>query len=148
MPIDVHAKVMIIDDEWFTVGSANVNDRGFRTEAEINAVVVDAALATDLRRRLMAEHLLLAADDPGSTIPTPCSRCGTRTRWPTSRPVRTKASRCRACTTSSNRPHRGHRFGSGPACSDARGGRARKPCSTAFVHRITLGVAARRGSDG
>lgn len=64
VPIDVHAKVMIIDDEWFTVGSANVNDRGFRTEAEINAVVVDAALATDLRRRLMAEHLLLAADDP------------------------------------------------------------------------------------
>ncbi|MBX7081846.1 MAG: hypothetical protein K1X88_21760 [Nannocystaceae bacterium] len=64
VPVDVHAKVMLIDDVWFTVGSANINDRGFRTEAELNAAVVDAGLAADLRRRLMAEHLCTTPDDP------------------------------------------------------------------------------------
>lgn len=62
--VDVHAKVMIIDDVWLTVGSANINDRGFRTEGEINAVVLDKALSKDLRRRLMAEHLELEPSDP------------------------------------------------------------------------------------
>ncbi|HWB80708.1 MAG TPA: phosphatidylserine/phosphatidylglycerophosphate/cardiolipin synthase family protein [Nannocystaceae bacterium] len=64
LPVDVHAKVMIIDDVWITVGSANINDRGFKTEGEINAVVLDELVATDLRKRLMAEHLGLSPDDP------------------------------------------------------------------------------------
>ncbi len=62
--VDVHAKVMVVDDVWLTVGSANINDRGFKTEGEINAVVLDKELAKDLRKRLMAEHLELAVDDP------------------------------------------------------------------------------------
>ncbi|MCA9547819.1 MAG: hypothetical protein KC613_25620, partial [Myxococcales bacterium] len=45
-------------------GSANINDRGFKYEGEINAVVLDRAAAGDLRRRLMAEHLQLDASDP------------------------------------------------------------------------------------
>ncbi len=61
--LDVHAKVMVVDDVWLTVGSANINDRGFKTEGEINAVVLDKGLATDLRRRLMAEHLQLDPAD-------------------------------------------------------------------------------------
>jgi phosphatidylserine/phosphatidylglycerophosphate/cardiolipin synthase-like enzyme len=64
LPIDVHAKIMIIDDVWLTVGSANINDRGFKTESEINAVVLDETIATDLRKRLMAEHLGIGPDDP------------------------------------------------------------------------------------
>jgi phosphatidylserine/phosphatidylglycerophosphate/cardiolipin synthase-like enzyme len=64
VPVDVHAKIMIIDDVWVTVGSANINDRGFRTEGEINAVVLDEGIAGDLRKRLMAEHLALSPDDP------------------------------------------------------------------------------------
>lgn len=62
--VDVHAKVMIVDDVWLTVGSANINDRGFRTEGEINAVVLDKGLAGDLRRRLMSEHLEVDPADP------------------------------------------------------------------------------------
>jgi phosphatidylserine/phosphatidylglycerophosphate/cardiolipin synthase-like enzyme len=62
--LDVHAKMMVVDDAWLTVGSANINDRGFKTEGEINAVVLDKTLATDLRRRLMAEHLEISAADP------------------------------------------------------------------------------------
>lgn len=64
VPIDVHAKAMIIDDVWVTVGSANINDRGFETEGEINAVALDRGIARDLRLRLMAEHLELSPDDP------------------------------------------------------------------------------------
>jgi phosphatidylserine/phosphatidylglycerophosphate/cardiolipin synthase-like enzyme len=62
--VDVHAKVMVIDDVWLTVGSANINDRGFKTEGEINGVVLDKGLAKDLRKRLMGEHMELALDDP------------------------------------------------------------------------------------
>lgn len=62
--VDVHAKIMIVDDVWLTVGSANIHDRGFRSEAELNAVVLDKAEAGQLRKRLMAEHLELAVDDP------------------------------------------------------------------------------------
>ncbi len=67
LPVDVHAKAMVIDDVWFTVGSANINDRGFQTEAEINAVALDSGLAADMRVRLMAEHLELSPTDPRVT---------------------------------------------------------------------------------
>ncbi len=62
--VDVHAKMMIVDDAWVTVGSANIHDRGMKTEGEINLVVLDKEIAGDLRRRLMAEHLEIATDDP------------------------------------------------------------------------------------
>jgi phosphatidylserine/phosphatidylglycerophosphate/cardiolipin synthase-like enzyme len=60
--VDMHAKVMIVDDEWLTVGSANINERGFKFEAEINAAILDKETAKDLRIRLMAEHLKIPAD--------------------------------------------------------------------------------------
>lgn len=62
--VDVHAKVMVVDDVWLTVGSANINDRGFKTEGETNVVVLDKGLGKDLRTRLMAEHLEVPVDDP------------------------------------------------------------------------------------
>jgi phosphatidylserine/phosphatidylglycerophosphate/cardiolipin synthase-like enzyme len=61
--VDMHAKVMIVDDEWLTVGSANINERGFKYEAEINAAILDKKTAKDLRIRLMAEHLKMPADE-------------------------------------------------------------------------------------
>ena len=61
--MDMHAKVMIVDDEWLTVGSANINERGFKYEAEINAAILDKKTAKYLRIRLMAEHLEISADD-------------------------------------------------------------------------------------
>src|SRR5436190_3668987 len=57
--IYVHAKVAIVDDEWLTVGSANLNNRGLITDSEINAVVRDRDLARNLRVELWAEHLAL-----------------------------------------------------------------------------------------
>ena len=68
-PIYVHAKDAIVDDEWLTIGSANLNNRGLRTDGEINAVARDPAVARALRVELWAEHLGMepaevAAADP------------------------------------------------------------------------------------
>lgn len=53
----VHAKVGIVDDEWLTVGSANLNEHSLFNDTEANFVVRDSRLAADTRRRLWAEHL-------------------------------------------------------------------------------------------
>jgi phosphatidylserine/phosphatidylglycerophosphate/cardiolipin synthase-like enzyme len=55
--IYVHAKVAIVDDHWSTVGSANLNNRGMRDDAEMNVATLNAELARDLRLLLWAEHL-------------------------------------------------------------------------------------------
>jgi phosphatidylserine/phosphatidylglycerophosphate/cardiolipin synthase-like enzyme len=56
-PVYTHAKVAMVDDVWFTVGSANLNSRGMHSDAEINVAVVDADAAVDLRMTLWTEHL-------------------------------------------------------------------------------------------
>ena len=56
-PVYVHGKVAIIDDSWWTAGSANLNSRGLHSDAEINVSVLDATTARDLRLRLWQEHL-------------------------------------------------------------------------------------------
>ena len=65
-PVYVHAKVAIIDDLWWTAGSANLNSRGLHSDAEINISALDAATARDLRLRLWQEHLRLAPDERGT----------------------------------------------------------------------------------
>lgn len=55
-PVYTHAKVAIVDDAWWTVGSANLNSRGLRSDAEINVAVLDPERARDLRLRLWVEH--------------------------------------------------------------------------------------------
>ncbi len=62
-PIYVHAKVAIIDDLWSTNGSANLNNRGMRNDAEINAAALDTRLAHGLRMLLWAEHLGLVDEE-------------------------------------------------------------------------------------
>jgi phosphatidylserine/phosphatidylglycerophosphate/cardiolipin synthase-like enzyme len=69
LPVEVHAKVMVVDDHWCTIGSANLNERSIRSEAEANVAIEDAALSKRLRCRLMAEHLGLQPDDPSLQEP-------------------------------------------------------------------------------
>jgi phosphatidylserine/phosphatidylglycerophosphate/cardiolipin synthase-like enzyme len=59
-PLYVHAKVGIVDDEWLTVGSANLNDHSLFNDTEMNVVACDPALVRDTRVRLWSEHLELA----------------------------------------------------------------------------------------
>jgi phosphatidylserine/phosphatidylglycerophosphate/cardiolipin synthase-like enzyme len=61
--VELHAKVMIVDDQWCTVGSANLNERSIHSEFEANVAIEDARFAQRLRVALMAEHLGLGPDD-------------------------------------------------------------------------------------
>ncbi|MDQ6884082.1 MAG: phospholipase D family protein [Candidatus Dormibacteraeota bacterium] len=57
LPIYVHAKVAIVDDQWMTIGSANLNEHSLFNDTEMNVVTHDAPLITKTRHRLWAEHL-------------------------------------------------------------------------------------------
>ncbi|GGC05249.1 cardiolipin synthase ClsB [Pseudoduganella buxea] len=48
----LHAKVAVIDDEWATVGSSNVDGLSLFLNQEANVVIKDAAFARDLRRHI------------------------------------------------------------------------------------------------
>jgi len=47
-----HGKVAVVDDEWATVGSSNLDPLSLALNLEANVVVRDAAFATHLRERL------------------------------------------------------------------------------------------------
>jgi phosphatidylserine/phosphatidylglycerophosphate/cardiolipin synthase-like enzyme len=64
-PVYVHAKVAIVDDEWLTIGSANLNEHSMLNDTEMNVVTRDPALARATRLRLWAEHLELGVDEVG-----------------------------------------------------------------------------------
>jgi len=49
-PALLHAKTMIIDGVWATVGSANLDNRSFAINSELNLVVYDADFARRLER--------------------------------------------------------------------------------------------------
>lgn len=55
--IYVHAKLMIVDDIFLTLGSANISFTSLDFHSEMNVVVNDAATASALRKRLWREHL-------------------------------------------------------------------------------------------
>lgn len=57
VPIYVHAKVCIVDDEWFTCGSDNFNRRSWTNDSELTCAVIDDEVARSLRAELWAEHL-------------------------------------------------------------------------------------------
>lgn len=59
--IDNHAKLLIVDDHFLSVGSCNMNDRGYQYEGEINLAVVDPQWVAAQRLDIWREHLL---DDP------------------------------------------------------------------------------------
>ena len=50
VPIDLHAKLMIVDDEWYTIGSCNIHDRGFKSDGELNISVHDSS-TKELRKK-------------------------------------------------------------------------------------------------
>jgi phosphatidylserine/phosphatidylglycerophosphate/cardiolipin synthase-like enzyme len=62
-PIYVHAKVGIVDDEWLTLGSANLNEHSLFNDTEVNLVTHDPSLAREIRLRLWSEHLELPIEE-------------------------------------------------------------------------------------
>ncbi len=65
MPAFLHAKVAVVDADWATVGSSNIDPLSLLLNLEANAVVRDAAFAQQLRVRLevalAASHEIKAA---------------------------------------------------------------------------------------
>ena len=61
--IYVHAKVMLVDDAWTTIGSTNTVDRSFQTDTELNASIWHGDVVRALRRELFQEHLGIDTDD-------------------------------------------------------------------------------------
>jgi phosphatidylserine/phosphatidylglycerophosphate/cardiolipin synthase-like enzyme len=53
----VHAKLMVVDDVWATIGSCNLHAYSLGGHSEINASIWDAAVVRAFRRTLLAEHL-------------------------------------------------------------------------------------------
>ena len=53
-PAELHAKVAVIDDDWATVGSSNIDPFSLLLSREANVVVRDAVLAGELRTSLEA----------------------------------------------------------------------------------------------
>lgn len=71
--LNVHSKLMIVDDEWLTVGSANLSNRSMSLDTECN-LIIGAALQGErsdevragiahVRNRLLAEHLDCEIDE-------------------------------------------------------------------------------------
>lgn len=76
----IHSKVLIVDDEFVTIGSANFTNRSMRVDREVNVAwetrleaPADAArLADDIRRlraSLLAEHSGLEDDELFASLP-------------------------------------------------------------------------------
>ncbi len=68
--IHVHAKVMIFDDRFVRVGSANLNNRSMEldTECDIAIDAPDAPAIANLLNRLLGEHLGRSADEVDAVI--------------------------------------------------------------------------------
>jgi len=65
-PVHVHAKLMLIDDEWGTAGSCNLHRFSLFGNSELNAAFYDPGTVKIFRSALFLEHLDLdtsAMDD-------------------------------------------------------------------------------------
>lgn len=50
--IYIHSKLLLVDDVFFTLGSANLNKRSMAVDSELNLATLDPALTTNLRERI------------------------------------------------------------------------------------------------
>jgi phosphatidylserine/phosphatidylglycerophosphate/cardiolipin synthase-like enzyme len=53
----VHAKILLVDDAWATIGSTNTATRSFHGDTELNASLWHAPTVRALRHALLREHL-------------------------------------------------------------------------------------------
>jgi phosphatidylserine/phosphatidylglycerophosphate/cardiolipin synthase-like enzyme len=72
----VHAKIMLVDDVWATIGSANLITRSFHADTELNASFWHPPTVRALRAALFREHLAreTAALDAATALQT-FARC-------------------------------------------------------------------------
>ncbi|MEA2491164.1 MAG: cardiolipin synthase, partial [Acidobacteriota bacterium] len=49
-PTMMHAKTMVVDGAWTTIGSSNFDDRSFRLNDEVNVNIYDESIATQMEQ--------------------------------------------------------------------------------------------------
>lgn len=54
---DVHSKVLLVDDKFVSIGSANKNNRGMVYEGELNVAILDPTWVREARREILANML-------------------------------------------------------------------------------------------
>lgn len=80
-PIYTHSKLMIIDDHFYTLGSANLNKRSMATDSEINVAVPDPNGAKALREKLWKDHRRVATLGEPADEFTPWKQIAKRNLW-------------------------------------------------------------------
>jgi phosphatidylserine/phosphatidylglycerophosphate/cardiolipin synthase-like enzyme len=65
--IYIHSKLMLVDDVFMTLGSANLNQRSMAVDSEINIATIDRRVARDLRKRVWRMHSGGLVDGGGGT---------------------------------------------------------------------------------
>ncbi|OFN84567.1 phospholipase D-like domain-containing protein [Neisseria sp. HMSC064E01] len=65
-PLDIyiHAKLMVIDDDFFTLGSANLNFRSMAVDSELNLLCDDERLAYQFRKKLFDRYSDCIVEQP------------------------------------------------------------------------------------
>lgn len=66
--IYIHSKLMIIDDGFFTVGSANLNIRSFTVDSELNIASDETSIARPLRKEVWAMNSSGNGKSPSTTF--------------------------------------------------------------------------------
>jgi len=67
----LHEKVMLVDDEVATVGTANFDNRSFRLNFEVTAVIADAAFASEMEAMFERDFAHAEPIDPESLATRP-----------------------------------------------------------------------------
>lgn len=62
-PVYVHSKLLLVDDEFLLIGSANVNVRSFFNDLEASVAVAGPGFGRQMRNALWSEHLGVSMDD-------------------------------------------------------------------------------------
>lgn len=62
----LHEKVMLIDDEFSTVGTANFDNRSFRLNFEVSAIIVDRTFAADMEAMFTRDFEHSTVIDPAT----------------------------------------------------------------------------------
>lgn len=68
--IHIHAKLMLVDDVFASIGSCNLRTRSLQNHTELNASVYDPSVVRALRCESFSEHLMMdteAIDDREAT---------------------------------------------------------------------------------
>lgn len=70
VPVYIHSKLMIVNDVFTTLGSANINTRSMQVDTEMNVAHEWMSVTRDLRRRLWSLHTSGrgAQDDPAEAF--------------------------------------------------------------------------------